>query len=341
MKVSVVIPVHNGEKYLAQAIESVLAQTHRDLELIVVDDGSTDRTADIIERFARRDRRIRPFSQENRGVAEAANLGLREARGEWVARLDADDLFVPRKLGIQLSFLDCNPDVRIVGSLGYSINHAGRMLGLVGAEGPSCRLEFENMTARGEPVSLVHSSTVMCRETVLGIGGYRQPFAPSEDVDLWVRMAEKGYLLLRLPEPLVFYRLHRESLTIMHNAEQRLRFRWLLSCAKARRNGLREPSLERFLSEEQARPWRYKVRAAVREKGERYYQLAALHYAYGHYAGLFWNLFLSVALHRRYAAHRIYARKVHPLLGKSRDLPTLAHRGLRVGEEVSRCVLGR
>lgn len=197
------------------------------------------------------------------------------------------------------------------------------------------------MAARGEPVSLVHSSTVMCRETVLGIGGYRQPFAPSEDVDLWVRMAEKGSVLLRLPEPLVFYRLHRESLTIMHNAEQRLRFRWLLSCATARRNGLQEPSLERFLSEEQARPWPDKLRGAVREKGERYYQLAGLHYAYGNYAGLFRNLILSLALHPRYAARRLYARKVHPLLGKSRDLPDLIHKGLRLREEVCRCAPGR
>ncbi len=105
MKVSVVIPVHNGEKYLAQAIESVLAQTFRDFELLIVDDGSTDGSRAIMDRCARRDARIRILSQANRGVSAAGNLGFEEARGEWVARLDADDVFLPDKLERQIAFI--------------------------------------------------------------------------------------------------------------------------------------------------------------------------------------------------------------------------------------------
>ena len=104
MKVSVVIPVHNGERYLSQAIESVLAQTHRDLELLIVDDGSTDGSRAVAERFARRDARVRVLAQPNRGVAGAGNRGLEEARCEWVARLDADDVFLPGKLKRQVAF---------------------------------------------------------------------------------------------------------------------------------------------------------------------------------------------------------------------------------------------
>ncbi|HEX9156410.1 MAG TPA: glycosyltransferase family A protein, partial [Syntrophales bacterium] len=113
MKVSVVIPVHNGEKYLSQAVESVLDQTHRDLELLVVDDGSTDSSAAIIRRFALKDRRVRVLTQENLGVAAAGNRGLQEAGCEWVARLDADDVFLPGKLERQVGFLRRNPDARI------------------------------------------------------------------------------------------------------------------------------------------------------------------------------------------------------------------------------------
>jgi glycosyltransferase involved in cell wall biosynthesis len=221
MKVSVVIPVYNGEKYLAQAIESVLAQTFRDFELLIVDDGSTDGSRAVMDRYARRDARIRILSQENRGVSAAGNLGFGEARGAWVARLDADDIFLPDKLERQIAFIRQHPDVCIVGTLGYFINHAGKIIGLVNSDGPFTRTEFERMAGRCEPVFFVHSSTLMHRETVLAVGGYREQFIQAEDVDLWLRMAEKGHLLLKMPEPLLLYRLHGESLTMKRNAEQK------------------------------------------------------------------------------------------------------------------------
>jgi glycosyltransferase involved in cell wall biosynthesis len=118
--------VHNGEKYLAQAIESVLCQTHRELELVVIDDGSTDGSLAIMERYARADRRVRVVTQENRGVTATGNRGLEEARGDWVARLDADDLFFPEKIERQLAFVKRHPDLRIAGTRGLFINDQGR-----------------------------------------------------------------------------------------------------------------------------------------------------------------------------------------------------------------------
>jgi glycosyltransferase involved in cell wall biosynthesis len=204
LKVSVVIPVHNGGKYLSQAIESVLAQTFRDFELLIVDDGSTDSSAAIIRSFMDRDPRVRVLTQENRGVAAAGNRGLREARTEWVARLDADDIFLPEKLERQAGFLRRNPDAKIVGSLACFINHAGRPLGLVGTEGPFTPDEFYRLVRESRPIYFVNSSTLMHRETVLALGGYREPFAPAEDLDLWIRMAGQGHLMLKVPEPLLF-----------------------------------------------------------------------------------------------------------------------------------------
>ena len=199
MDVSVFIPVHNGEKYLAQAIESVLGQTHRELELVVIDDGSTDGSLAIMERYARADRRVRVFTQENRGVTATGNRGLEEARGDWVARLDADDLFFPEKIERQLAFVKRHPDLRIAGTRGWFINDRGRSLGLVGTEGPFTREEFLRRRQSGEPVYFIHSSTLMHRETMLAIGGYRTQFVQAEDVDLWLRAAERGHLLLKTP----------------------------------------------------------------------------------------------------------------------------------------------
>ncbi|HPG71680.1 MAG TPA: glycosyltransferase [Syntrophales bacterium] len=317
MNISVVIPVHNGGPYLAQAIESVLAQSWRDLELLIVDDGSTDGSSAVAERYARCDRRIRLVSQANRGVAAAANRGLEEARGQWVARLDADDVFLPDKLERQVAFLARYPDARIVGTLGYFINHSGRTIGLVSTDGPFTPAQFETMAARGEPVFFVHSSTLMHRRTVLEIGGYRERFIQAEDVDLWLRMAGQGHLLLKMPEPLLLYRLHGDSLTMKRNAEQKRCHRWVMACADARGKGREEPLLEEFLRAERRRPWPVRFRAWRREAGERYYQTAALRYADGNCAALAAFLCLAACLNPAHVLPRLYDRKIAPMLERS------------------------
>jgi glycosyltransferase involved in cell wall biosynthesis len=317
MKVSVVIPVHNGEKYLAQAIESVLAQTYRDFELLIVDDGSTDGSRAVMDRYARCDDRIRVLSQANRGVSVAGNLGFEKARGEWVARLDADDIFLPDKLQSQIAFIRRHPDVRILGTLGYFINRTGRVIGLVNSDGPFTRAEFDRMAGRGEPVFFVHSSTMMHRETVLAVGGYREQFVQAEDVDLWLRMAEKGHLLLKMPEPLLLYRLHGESLTMKRNAEQKRCHRWVMACAEARRKGREEPLLADFLRAEKCRPWPVRLHASRQESGERFYQKAALHYAGGNYPALAACLCLAACLNPGHVIPRLYDRKIAPALENS------------------------
>jgi GT2 family glycosyltransferase len=314
LKVSVVIPVHNGEKYLAQAIESVLAQTHRDLELLLVDDGSTDDTSAIIRHYAAMDPHVRCLSQENRGVAAAGNRGLEEARSEWVARLDADDVFLPEKLERQVAFLRRNPDAKIVGTLACFINHAGRPLGLVGTEGPFTRAEYDRLVRGNRPIYFVNSSTLMHRDTVLAVGGYREAFAPAEDVDLWIRMAEKGHLMLKVPEPLLRYRLHGDSLTMTQNARQRLLHRWAIACGEARVKGLMEPSYSEFVASEKLRPAVERARIFRRETGERLYQRAALHYAEQRPLGMILALMAAAVTHPAHVLPRLYARKIEPLL---------------------------
>jgi len=334
MKVSVVIPVHNGERYLAEAIESILSQTFRDFELLIVDDGSTDGSRAVMERYARQDARIRILCQANRGVSAAGNRGLAEARGEWVARLDADDLFLPEKLERQLAFVRRYPDVRIAGTLGHFINGAGRFIGLVSTDGPFTRAQFEAMTARGEPVFFVHSSTLMHRETVLAVGGYREQFVQAEDVDLWLRMAERGHLLLKMPEPLLLYRLHGASLTMSRNAEQKLQHRWVMACAAARRKGREEPSLAGFLGSERRRPWPVRLHALRQESGERFYQKAALYYAGGNYPALAACLCLAACLNPSHVIPRLYERKIAPAL--ERSLPGTSSLSVPVEKEACR-----
>ncbi len=334
LNISVVIPVHNGEAFLAQAVESVLAQTYRALELLIVDDGSTDGSRAVMERYARLDTRVRILCQENLGVSAAGNLGFAEARGEWVARLDADDVFLPQKLERQAAFIRRHPDACIVGTLGYFINPTGRIIGLVSTDGPFTRAQFDQMAARRDPVFFVHSSTLMHRQTVLAVGGYREQFVQAEDVDLWLRMAEKGHLLLKMSEPLLLYRLHGDSLTMKRNAEQKQYHRWVMACADARGMGREEPSLQEFLHTERRRPWPARIRALRQEAGERYYQKAALHYAGGNYPALAASLFFAACLNPVHVMPRLYDRKIAPAM--ERSLPGTCSVPLPVEKEACR-----
>jgi hypothetical protein len=204
-----------------------------------------------------------------------------------------------------------------VGTLGYFINRTGRVIGLVNADGPFTRAQFEKMAGRGEPVFFVHSSTLMHRETVLAVGGYREQFVQAEDVDLWLRMAEKGHLLLKMPEPMLLYRLHGESLTMKRNAEQKRCHRWVMACAEARRKGREEPLLADFLRAEKRRPWPVRLHALLQESGERFYQKAALHYAGGNYPALAACLCLAACLNPGHVIPRLYDRKIAPALENS------------------------
>lgn len=337
LNISVVIPVHNGEKYLAQAIDSVLAQTHRALELLIVDDGSTDGSRAVMERYARNDARIRVLSQERRGHVAAANRGLEEARCEWVARLDADDLFLQEKIERQLAFVKANPDVRIVGSLGYFINHAGRVLGLVGSEGPFSERECRSLVAANQPVSFIHSSTMLHRETILRHGGYRTKFLQVEDIDLWNRVAEVCPVV-KVPEPLVLYRIHPDSMTMSRQGEQRIQYKWVIECMRARRSGRDEPAFEEFLRMRQGRLWHRKLREFAKDAGERYYQRAALHYAGGNYPVLAACLCLAACLNPGHVIPRLYDRKIAPALEKS--LPGSCPVALPAEKEACRHVPG-
>ena len=184
--ISVVLPVWNGARWLTEAIDSIRRQTHDNFELIVVDDGSTDGSADIIEASARSDRRIRIFHQERNGLVAALNRGLSEAQGQLIARLDADDRAHLQRLKKQTEYLDRHLDVGLLGSWAELIDEQGSVKG------------FRKYQTRPESLMpllprtnpLLHSS-IMVRQSVLQkVGFYRPAFEGAEDYDLWLRVSE-------------------------------------------------------------------------------------------------------------------------------------------------------
>ncbi len=204
-KVSVIISVFNGERFLSQAVESVLNQTHDNLEVVIIDDGSTDHSEEIALGLAV-DRRVKNFKQNNGGVATARNLGIAHATGDYVAFLDQDDLWAPRKLEYQLALFQSNDDIALVHGNIEFIDTVGKFMVLpkwawVKPIASYCIKEL----FIGNNIATL---TTLIRKTCFDeVGIFRQKFAPADDWDMWLRLGVK-YPFGFIPEVLGYYRIH-------------------------------------------------------------------------------------------------------------------------------------
>jgi glycosyltransferase involved in cell wall biosynthesis len=237
--ISVLMPVHNAERFVAEAVESILAQTFSDFELLIVDDGSTDGSRAILERLAALDGRIRLVSRTNRGLVATLNELLGMARGDLVARMDADDVALPGRFALQVAFLGGHPEVVCVGGQVQETDVTGRW-DLVGPVHPTDHETMLDQMLRGIP-AINHPSVMMRLAALREVGGYDEEFEQSEDLDLWLRLAERGRLA-NLGEVILRYRIHPGSKTEMLHTEQD-RFARLASDRACRRRGL-EPRFQ-------------------------------------------------------------------------------------------------
>ena len=199
--VSIVVPCHNGARFLADAIESALAQTHPAIETIVVDDGSVDDTPAILERYADR---VRVLHQQNRGPSAARNAALAVARGEYVAFLDADDRFRPEKIARQVAILDTRPDIGLVYGGWRFIDEEGRSL--PGEGRPRGEGDMLPALLLGNPIHPL--AAVVRRALVAEVGGFEEGLRGCEEWDLFLRLSRRGMRWASVDAPLAEYRLH-------------------------------------------------------------------------------------------------------------------------------------
>ena len=199
---SVAMSVYNGASHLALAIESILGQTFQDFEFLILNDGSSDSSADIIDSYAARDRRIRPIHRDNRGLIFSLNQLVSESKAPLIARMDADDICLPDRFAKQLGFMVANPEYGVVGTWTSDIDEHGDPFHISGADHPTNHDEF---IASIETSMMCHPSVVMRRDLVLSVGGYHNAFTHCEDYDLWLRLASVTKLC-SIPERLVQYR---------------------------------------------------------------------------------------------------------------------------------------
>ena len=243
--VSVVMPAYNTEKYIAQAIESILNQTFQQFEFIIVDDGSTDRTLKIAEAYAKLDARIRILHAHHSGVAGALNQGLNAASCSWVAIMHADDIALPTRLAVQWEAAQSDPEVVIWGTDGFHISEQGRCLNRFRV-GPTSKEECREQRASGKIVQAIHPTVMLNREVALRVGGYETKLDACEDIELFDRMMNHG-ALVTLPEQLMQYRVHGSKLSMKKYLSQSMVTRYVSTRQRQRIDTGTELTYDAFL----------------------------------------------------------------------------------------------
>lgn len=211
--VSVIIPVYNRAELILETINSVLNQTYQDFEIIIIDDGSVDNTKQVIESI--KDSRIKYIYQENAGTSAARNNGTKNAKGEWIAPLDSDDIWLPEKLEKQINFLKNNPDIDICNTWveAFSKNTTKKWTNINDSESIATGLLFDS--------TLFHSASLIRKELFDKYNiNYNVNYKSSLDYDLWVKFAQVSAKFYVIPEILVRYRIHENQISTNQKNDQ-------------------------------------------------------------------------------------------------------------------------
>jgi glycosyltransferase involved in cell wall biosynthesis len=217
-RITVLMPIYQAERYLEEAVESILAQSFDDFELLALDDGSTDASPHILESLAGRDDRIQVHRDEHVGLVAQLNQGLAEARGEFVARMDADGISRPERFERQLAYLDAHHDCVAVGTGTDEVDPERRIIRKLDI--PSTHSEIESQLMQGNGGALIHASALYRTQALRSIEGYRKEFEFGEVIDFHLRLAEIGRLA-NLTESLYEYRQNFASVCFTRGHELR------------------------------------------------------------------------------------------------------------------------
>lgn len=209
LPVSVVMPAYNAARWLRPAIDSILSQTMKSFELVVVDDGSSDETPKILHEYALNDPRVRILRQENSGIVTALNLGIDAASGKWIARMDTDDIAYPERLAAQYACAERVPGLVLVAGWCTLIDSEGKRIGC--RKYPAAHHGIMRNLEDRRPV-FPHPSAFFSKAAFTSVCGYREKFRHAEDVDLWLRLGEKGSLGA-VTEPVIFLRKHSDNVS--------------------------------------------------------------------------------------------------------------------------------
>ncbi len=287
-EVSIIVPIYNGEHHLRETLDSLLSQSFGKFELLAIDDGSTDASSEIVRSI--KDDRIRLIRKENSGLCATLNVGIEEAKSQFIARNDQDDISAPRRLERQLEVMSENPDA--IGLFSYNTKIGSRH-----TWSNADKLLTAGSNVRDyEPTKdgCLLGSTMFAKASALkSIGGFRQSYYPADDLDLELRLAQAGKVIV-VQEPLVAYRFHESASTYRKSvfADIPDKSGWAFDSYERRARTMPELTLEEFLSSHPTTFWSditkrrmYIARLSMRTAGQRFldgrYFAGAAHLAVG------------------------------------------------------------
>jgi glycosyltransferase involved in cell wall biosynthesis len=208
-QITVIMPVYNAESYLREAIESVLNQTFTNFVFIILDDGSTDTSKSIIEKFTAGDSRIIPFYlEQNQGYVKCLNFALEKITTKYIARIDSDDVCLPSRFQRQFEYLEKKPEIGVLGSASININPNGEILNTHHVKTTSQAIRWISFFKN----PLLHPSVMVRTAALSKVGNYNESMMPAEDYDLWSRMLSVTEIE-NIAEPLIKYRVHENSIS--------------------------------------------------------------------------------------------------------------------------------
>lgn len=215
--VSIILPCYNAGKYLNKSIDSILRQTYHNFELLCIDDCSTDTTAKILKYYESLDSRVKVYTNEkNLKIAKTLNIGLQHSKGKYIARMDADDISIPNRIELQVSFLEKNDSIGICGGQCKIINEidicTGKLSNPLNDYAIKSNLLFVS--------SFAHPTVMFRRAIYESLGGYKDVM-PIEDIEYWLRMAKANIKMANLQEVLLLYRVHGNNVSIKNNDEKK------------------------------------------------------------------------------------------------------------------------
>ncbi|MCA9883093.1 MAG: glycosyltransferase family 2 protein [Anaerolineae bacterium] len=305
--ISVVMPVYNSEKFLRPAVESILNQTFRDFEFIIINDGSTDASPAILQEYAERDSRVRVINTEHIGLVGALNLGIAAAHYEWIARMDADDISLPRRFEKQLEAAEKHPEVVVWGSYIHHINANESILSL-SKVGPACPEEYRRCRETHGLIQVIHPSALMRKDVIIKAGGYKAAYESAEDVELFDRMADFGPILA-LTEPLLLYRVHPNSVSMQKFFIQKQISDYVALRRKCENTGHKPPNLEEFLKDYDTQPAVVRIKRNLGIRRQLYYRSAGMLFGDGQYAKALFYFGLSTLLDPVYSLRRAWNQR--------------------------------
>ena len=206
--ITVLMSVYNGMPYIEEAIESILQQTFTDFKFLIFDDASTDDTPQVLAKYALKDKRIQ-IVRNHRNLGLGANLarGVEMAQSPWIARMDADDIALPKRLELQLNYVLRNPDISVLGGYAIDIDRQGKTVSE--RRVPTSHQQIKKLVWT---CPFIHGSVFFNRESILKVGSYSSKLRKRQDYHLWFRCAKAGLQFANLPTPLIYYRFTNKSL---------------------------------------------------------------------------------------------------------------------------------